>query len=308
MSVALALAAISQGFSFSYVGGKERTKNGVGIVVDGHEEIHDNVNPWDFLAIEERKNIAVLFDQYQFRAAKRLTEVLEEKSGKHEAVFRKMGLLIEGYSMWDLFRHQEAVRLFEKARPDTILDGEDRTMIRLASAAKQHSDFLAKNIVQKNKHPSLFHIVDLFLNAERRAEEGKIDDAILRLYRVVEMIAQERLYSGYGIDTSNVKESEIPENLSADFIKKYKSVQNGVIKIPQAASFILLSALEDNLGNLFETRREQFKDIQAARNDSYLAHGFGSSKEATYEKLKAFVLSLNVFDINDAPTFPKLGS
>jgi hypothetical protein len=56
MSVALALAAVAHGFCFSYVGGgKERTKNGVGIVINGQEQVYSCINPWDFLAVEEKK-------------------------------------------------------------------------------------------------------------------------------------------------------------------------------------------------------------------------------------------------------------
>jgi CRISPR-associated protein (TIGR02710 family) len=288
------------------VGGKERTKNGLGIVKDGQEEIYDNVNPWDFLAIEERKNIAVLFNQYQFKAAKGLTDSLIGRSAKYRAVFKKIGLLIEGYNMWDLFRHQDAIQLFGKARTDDILEGEDDAIRNFTGAAKNHLKYLKENADAKNKHSSLFQICDLYSNAERRAEEGKVDDAVLRLYRVVEMIAQERLINAYKIDTSDVRADQIPASLSKEFIKKYKDQRSGMIKVPQAPSYILLGALGDDLGKLFEVHQSSFKEIQNSRNDSYLAHGFGSSKEKTYERLRDFILELNVFEASVAPVFPKI--
>ncbi len=70
MSVGLSLAAITHGFSFSYAGGEERTKEGLGAVINGQEKICKSVNPWDFLAIEERKRFALLFNTYQFKASK----------------------------------------------------------------------------------------------------------------------------------------------------------------------------------------------------------------------------------------------
>ncbi len=306
MSVALALASISCGFSFSYVGGRERTKDGVGIVVDGQEEVYHNVNPWDFLAIEERKKIAVLFNQYQFKAARELTNSLAGRSTKYKAVFKKMGLLVDGYYMWDLFRHPEAVQLFEKARTDDTLEGEDEAIRDFAVVAKQHLAYLKGNVDAKIKGPSSFLILDLYSNAERRAEEGKVDDAILRLYRVVEMIAQERLLNKYGIDTSNVKADQIPAGLVEEYIRKFKDPHNGVIKVPQAAAYMLLAALEDEIGKLFEANQLRFKDIQSSRNGSYLAHGFRSSTEKTYEKLRDFILGLNTFAVEDAPSFPKI--
>lgn len=306
MSVALALASVSSGFPFSYVGGKERTKNGLGIVKDGEEEIYDNVNPWDFLAIEERKKIGTLFNQYQFKAAQGLADMLVERSGKYRAVFKKIGFLIKGYYKWDLFCHQDAIDAFERAKISDIFDGEDNNIMNFSDAAKRHLNYLRGKVNPKNKHASLFLILDLYSNAQRRFEEGRTDDAILRLYRVTEMIAQEKLINHYGIDTSNVRPDQLPERISEEFIIRYKDPRTGAVKIPQTASYVLLGALNDDLGRIFETHQSLFKDIQSSRNYSYLAHGFKSSSEKTYEKLRDFVLRLNVFEANDVPLFPKL--
>ncbi|OGL43868.1 MAG: CRISPR-associated protein [Candidatus Schekmanbacteria bacterium RBG_16_38_10] len=305
MSVSLALASISYGFSFSYVGGKERTKNGVGIVVNGQEEIYPSVNPWDFLAIEERKKIAILFNTYQFKAAKNLTDTLLEKTTKFKSLFKKIGFLIEGYYEWDLFRHQKALDLFKRAKIEEILETEDKSIKAFAKAAETNRLSL-KAIVKNEKKPSGLLILDLYANAERRFNEGKVDDAVLRLYRLVEMIAQERLFRKYGIDVSDVKEEKIPEGLKGEFIKNYKSQSDGKIKISQTATFKLLNALHDELGNTFKLNEKRFLDIQSSRNYSYLAHGFESSKEKTYLTLRDFILELNMFEVKDAPVFPKM--
>jgi len=47
-------------------------------------------------------------------------------------------------------------------------------------------------------------IADILNNARRRMKEGKYDDAMARLYRTVELIAQYRLKMKYEIDTSDV--------------------------------------------------------------------------------------------------------
>lgn len=305
MSVSLALASISYGFSFSYVGGKERTKNGVGIVVNGQEEIYPSVNPWDFLAIEERKKIAILFNTYQFKAAKNLTDTLLEKTTKFKSLFKKIGFLIEGYYEWDLFRHQKALDLFKRAKIEEILETDDKSIKAFAKAAETNRLFL-EEIVKNEKKPSGLLILDLYANAERRFNEGKVDDAVLRLYRLVEMIAQERLFRKYGIDVSDVKEEKIPEGLKGEFIKNYKSQFDGKIKISQTAIFKLLNALHDELGNTFKLNGKRFLAIQSSRNYSYLAHGFESSKEKTYLTLRDFILELNMFEVKDAPVFPKI--
>lgn len=42
-------------------------------------------------------------------------------------------------------------------------------------------------------------VQDLILNAERRAVQERYDDAVARLYRAVEMVAQVRLQSEWGL-------------------------------------------------------------------------------------------------------------
>lgn len=305
MSVALVLAAITHGFSFSYVGGTERTKEGVGIVVDGSEEVYQNVNPWDFLAIEEKKKIALLFNQYQFKAAKNLLDGLLEKGTKYKSIYKKLGFLVDGYYKWDLFRYQEALELFKRAKSEELLDIDDKAIKKFAKESGERTGFLFE-IVNTSKKPCLSLILDMFSNAERRFEEGKIEDSILRLYRLIEMIAQEGLLTKYNIDASDVKKDQIPANLKDEFIRNHKSPRDGRIKIPQTAAFRLLDELGDEIGKSFTTNESRFFDIQSSRNYSYLAHGFEYSKEKTYTVLRDFILELNMFEVKDAPVFPKM--
>ncbi len=305
MSVALSLAAIIHGFSFSYVGGEKRTKEGVGVVENGHEVIYSSVNPWDVLAVEERKKIMVLLNQYQFKAAKKLAEAILEKNTKQRSLYRALVFLIEGYYKWDLFKHQEARDSFRRARTDEWVQSDDAMMRSFARSTEKLQSFL-KKIADTGKRASLELIMDLYANAERRFEEGKIDDAILRLYRLVEMIAQWRLLVLYGIDASNAAPDKIPEPLNAEFRKRYTAPSDGSIKLPQAAAFQVLLAFDDEAGKIFENQKKYFIDIQSARNNSYLAHGFSSSGENTYIKLRNFVLGLGIFNADDAPCFPKI--
>ncbi len=305
MSVALALAAITHGFSFSYVGGERRTKEGIGIVESGYEKVYHSVNPWDVLAIEERRKITVLFNQYQFKAAKKLTDALLEKNSKHRPLFRKMGLLIEGYYRWDFCRYQEAYDIFRRAKVDEWTVSDDIALRSFARSTEQLQAFLRK-LVDAGRKPTRELIMDLYANAERRYEEGKIDDAILRLYRLAEMAAQERLLNGFGIDTSNVASERIPSTLREEFKKRYATWRSGAIKLPQTAAFLLLKELGDEVGRIFDQHKLNFLDIQSSRNNSYLAHGFSSSGEGVYIKLRDFILSLGIVKADEAPRFPKM--
>ncbi|MBF0345223.1 MAG: TIGR02710 family CRISPR-associated protein, partial [Nitrospirae bacterium] len=304
MSVALALASITDGFCYSYVGGTQRTKDGVGIVQDGHETIYDSVNPWDLLAVEEKKKISVLFNQYQFKAAKDLLDGLVQKGVEGSPIFRSLASLVDGYYKWDLFRHKQAQDSFYKGKIDDILAlSKDARIKAFAEATKKNLDFI-KELTEANGQIFLKHILDMYANALRRSEEGKTDDAVLRLYRLVEMIAQERLLNKYNINTSNVKEDQLPDTVRDCFVRNHK--KDDKIKLSQDASLQLLLALEDDFGKSYEKQEQRFKELQNKRNLSYLAHGFEFSEESTYDKLKKFILDLKSFNESDAPVFPRL--
>ncbi len=306
MSVALTLAAITHGFLFSYVGGGERTKNGVGIVVDGQEKVFSSINPWDFFAIEERKKVALLFNQCQYRAAKNLMGGLSEKSVRYRALFKKVTLLLDGYYLWDLFRHAEARDRFDRARIEEIAETDDCQLREFATKTLQLRPIL-ETLASNNTDSYNLKIYDLYANAERRFKEGKTDDAILRLYRVTEMIAQERLLKSYDINTSDVDKAKVPDAIKDELLNKYLDPNDSKIKIPQEAAYRLLKELGDPVGLSFEENIRFFRKIQQARNYSYLAHGFNSSGEKTYESFRESIIKLGVINTEKVHAFPELG-
>ncbi len=100
-------------------------------------------------------------------------------------------------------------------------------------------------------------VVDLINNARRQIEEGKYDDALARLYRACEMLAQLRLLQK-GINSSDV-------DLNNDKVPK-KS------KGWLAKSYQLLDEMGDELGQRYTSDRK-LQAILNERNYSILAHG-----------------------------------
>ncbi|MEZ0329684.1 MAG: TIGR02710 family CRISPR-associated CARF protein [Dissulfuribacterales bacterium] len=305
MSVALALAAVTHGFSFSYVGGKDRTKDGIGIVKDGSEEVYQSINPWDFLALDEKKKIAAFINVADFKAAKDLLEELASKAVKNRAIFRKTGLIVELLYQWDLFNYKVACQIYRRKELTDLLDSDDPNIKDFADHIFKLQSFL-EVIVKNEGKPHKNLVLDIFANAERRYKQGKIDDAILRLYRLVEMMAQERLMSSYQIDSSNVDLGKVPKNLREEFETRNADGKTGQIKIGLNASYRLLKELGDGLGTVFFDNKHIFENLQSARNLSYLAHGFSSPKPDTYSNLKRFILGLGFFQEDEAPVFPEL--
>ncbi|MBV6341992.1 TIGR02710 family CRISPR-associated CARF protein [Candidatus Magnetobacterium casense] len=305
MSVALALASVTYGLRYSYVGGTQRTKDGVGIVQDGHETVYDSVNPWDLLAVEDKKKISLLFNQYQFKAAKDLLDALVQKGVEGGFHFKLLASLVDGYYKWDLFKHNQAQDSFTKGKVDLLQEFHDNGIRAFAEATKKNLEIV--NVLSEAKgrcSRRVHHVLDMYANALRRFKEGKTDDAVLRLYRLVEMIAQERLLHTYEINTSDVKEKQLPEALREGFVHKYKD--RGTIKLPQNASLQLLLELGDELGQVYLLNEDNFRKLQSERNQSYLAHGLNSSQESTYDKLRKFILDLKAFNESDVPVFPRL--
>lgn len=308
MSVALALAAIEHGFSFSYVGGTQRSKDGVGIVETGHEVVSTQLNPWDFMAVKEKRQAALFFNSYQFKACRDVLADLAENANIRKGVFRKLSHLADAFYQWDLFRHVAAQELFKKSRLEDLAEDNERWIARFALGCQALLPTLDEILLSsdRGKKPSLALALDLYANAERRFAEGKVDDAILRLYRLVEMLAQQRLREGYGINVSDVRPEQLPDMLRDEYVKKYKNVGNGLIQVPQTPAYQLLKELHDPLGAAFVSDASRFKDVQQARNNSYLAHGFQSSKEPAYEKLRDFVVGLGALETAKAPIFHRM--
>lgn len=305
MSMALALASVSHAFSFAYVGGNDRTKEGKGVVVDGSERVFRGVNPWDFLAVEERRTASLLFNRCQFRAAREVLEGLARKTPLLRARFRPLVTLVDGYHQWDLFNYTGALEAFRKARLPDLATLDDAGIQRFAVSSLPLFHRL-EELAGWGRRPGLVLLGDMFANAERRPREGKPDDALLRLYRFVEMVAQERLLARYQIDASNVPRERIPESLGAGYAERHLDPRDNKIKIPQSAAFQLLAALGDEIGASFTARAAEFAKLQSARNSSFLAHGYDAAEERTYSRLREFALSLVGSAVADGPRFPEM--
>lgn len=308
MSVALALAAIEQGFLFSYVGGSRRTKDGMGTVESGHEKIYTHLNPWDFMAVKERRQVALFFNSCQFKACRETLNNLAEYATARKSLYRKLSYAVDAFYNWDLFRHVGALESFKKARLEELAEDNDGGVARFAGKCQNLLPTLDLIIScsDKGKKPCRAIALDLYANAERRFAEGKIDDAILRLYRLVEMLAQQKLREDYEINVSDIRPEQIPEQIQSAYIEKYKDSRTGLIKLPQSPAYQLLKELGDPLGAAFTGSAGRFADLQLARNTSYLAHGFQSSKDSVYEKLRDFIIELGAIDPAGAPVFPNM--
>ncbi len=112
-------------------------------------------------------------------------------------------------------------------------------------------------------------LYDLWLNARRRASQGRYDDAVARVYRLVEWTAQWQLRIHTGIETHDIPAEKIPAHITV-----HKN-RTGQYQAGLYQSWQLVGALLDNAAARFiETRGGSMLDYMKVRNMSILAHGF----------------------------------
>ncbi len=219
MSAALVLQAHRWRCVFSYVGGSERTKEGIGVVISGKEQVLHAHNPWDALGFQAIAAFVTLFDRQAFAAAAALADQamrnVSDPSRKRE--LNALKLLAEAYDLRDRFDHKEALsKLREVAKYGNDLQAVlgPATAGQVRASIDDHCRYL-QQLAEKSP-PSLLHVNDLLANARRRKAEGRIDDAVARLYRAIEALAQVALAERHQIaNTKQVPLDRVPASLQS---------------------------------------------------------------------------------------------
>ncbi len=143
-------------------------------------------------------------------------------------------------------------------------------------------------------------LASMLNNARRRADDFKYDDAIARLYRALELVAQIRLEE-YGIDTSDVDVNRLKEDYDLD-VSYYEALAqegNETVKISLVQDYYLLNELRDDLGKYYKENESKILGIISLRNHSILAHGLESKTKEEYERFNDLVLNVSKLLIKD---------
>jgi len=308
MTAALAIQASRWPCLFSYVGGRERTKDGVGIVVSGSEIVRHAQNPWDALGHQAVDDFVVLFDQHAYLAAANVAAATIRRVSRPDCKRELSSLehLAKALDAWDRFDHTRSSNLLANVsksandlraalgatRGDRVLSGVTRLgehLRRVAEAAP----------------PSRDHVVDLLANAKRRMNEGRYDDAVARLYRAIEAIGQVALKTEHGIErTEQVRVERLPSELRKLWAARES---DGVVTLGLRDNYDLLAALEDPIGTRFQSVGLYGTESPlVARNRSILAHGFERVSDKVFGRLWTAALSLAEIDETSLPWFPSL--
>ena len=289
MTTSAAICAMLYQKKLSLVAGK-RGENGVVTPDTEAARVQNLFAAYDKYLLDRAKEA---FNSYRFGEAMGYLDRIVALEDKEE--YKK---LVKAYDLWDKFEHEKAFQMLAgvKARETAY----NKSFLGRLMNAREKQDFI---------------LVDLMNNARRRMEEGKYDDAVARLYRIIELIGQSVLRTRYEINSSDVDvwQLETLGKLEKNTIEKYEKLRDeeGKIKLPLRKDFELLQDLGDEVGKKF-LEDKKMQDLLSKRNNSILAHGLVPVKREDAERMFESVREYVELVVEDAKglmrksEFPKL--
>lgn len=203
---------------------------------------------------------------YHYRAAEAvLTRYLVHSPACPDA--RKWVAMCRGFDAWDRFDHRAAMDL-----------------LQATGCCTEHLGFLGRVTKSDDKawkSPAGYLLaLDLLANAERRAAQGRYDDASGRHYRAAEMVAQTFLWGRRQLDTARVPADRLP----ADMQRRLRPDGDNTVKLGVSDAWQLAASLDSDLKAWFKEWERRLKDALKLRNYSLFAHGTTPVTQQCYRK------------------------
>ena len=215
--------------------------------------------PLDDLRLKRRIRSGLeLWSHFSFRkAADELNSLnvgaIEQSSRTR---WRRAADLSNALAQWDDFEHKGAHEVLKKY--SRILGSHFGWMLPV----------LAELGSPKSKRHEPARLIDLWLNAERRASQGRYDDAVARWYRLLEWTAQWQLKAKLKVATDRFPEELLPPNSTTQW------VENGRTRIGLDMAWqVVAHRLSGPAQKFARTQRSKILDLVKMRNFSILAHG-----------------------------------
>ena len=137
---------------------------------------------------------------------------------------------------------------------------------------------------KKEPRTDLLRLWDLWRNAERRAAQGRHDDAVARWYRLVEWTAQWLLRRKPGEETADFPPDLLPRCLDV------RPAPDGKIKLGLTDAWCVVADQYEHEapGRFHRDHAEVLRDLLKERNESILAHGFKPVTAEDWRRVRAF--------------------
>jgi CRISPR-associated protein (TIGR02710 family) len=176
------------------------------------------------------------------------------------------------FAEWDNFNHKDALEILRRYAPN------------LPAALKQ---YIAPGMRLNDNNPKkqdAARLFDLYLNAQRRAHQGRYDDAIARIYRLIEWSAQWLLQHLCNIYTSNIQGSDIPLTVQISQNREGQR-QAGLYAAWQLVKYKTSGAAAEFIAKQEKVLLNHIK----VRNQSILAHGFSPITQVQWQAVDEFM-------------------
>ena len=134
---------------------------------------------------------------------------------------------------------------------------------------------------RKQREPAL--LFDLWWNAERRAAQGRYDDAIARWYRLMEWTAQWQIRTRLGADTADFPRELLPPDAAAT------PDRSGKLRVGLWTAWQVMGCrLSGPAQELAIRHGPELRDLLDLRNHSILAHGFHPIGAGDWHRVRSF--------------------
>ena len=308
MSAALTLAAVEKIPYYHYVSG-DREKDGLGTVITGTERPITGPNPWMQIAIRQRELATRLYEQGHVEAAGELLEQAAQLASDKSETLKAFAGLCQVLAKLDLFEFRGLSNELSRLQPRLEITFEHRSEHRLIAWLRElrtHLQELDSERSRQQDHPR--SLLELLANARRRNRQGRHDDAVARLYRAVELFAQNRLYAAFGSRAGRISLDSLDQNLAAELRAAFPDelIEGSRLQLGCAKAFAALkySPLEDD--HRFPEVYERFKPALEKRNQSWLAHGTRPADASDFDQMWGLVSQEFGIDSGDIPDWPQL--
>ncbi len=224
-------------------------------------------------ALRLRSAMAVHLDGWRRFAYQEAAEGLQTMSprintpGLGETFFFAHSLS-RALACWDRFDHKEAWRLVEPFRSDLMERYPDLVPnLKLLTSAGER------------RQPA--QLFDLWLNAKRRAAQGRFDDATARWYRLLEWTAQWQIKEQLGFETKAFPHDQLPSGMDL------AAGDDGNVRIGLSNAWKIVAARCKGACQQFADREAQRMLAHSEkRNHSILAHGFHPVSSGAWHDLE----------------------
>lgn len=282
MTAALVLASMELFDQFSYVGGEQREKSGLGVTLEGKERVLYQSNPWSDLAVREIERARDLWAGCQFETAAGVLRQVAPRVA-HRLRFESIADLADAMDARHRLDFKAALRhlgTVQRSAP-ALFDGrDDQGLLNFVSESLGICSACSKDTA------SATFLGELLDNALRTAAQGRYEDAAARLYRAMEMQGQIWLAEATGGVFRNGRcrakdRDRIPDSIRS--LEFCHPDERGDIKFSLEQCYRALAAMGHQHASAVvadlgpregpERNQSRWRAATEKRNTSILAHG-----------------------------------